>query len=70
MDSELENILILYEQEENKNIEYIDYIKSRQLILYDNSHIIAQYIMVSINIYIMAVYYHFVLMNHPIILKK
>jgi hypothetical protein len=70
MDSELENILNLYELEENKNIEYIDYIKRRQLILYDNSYIIAQYIIVSLNIYIMVVYYHFVLLNHPIILKK
>jgi hypothetical protein len=70
MDSELEKILNLYEWEENKNIEYIDYIKRRQLMLYDNSYIIAQYIMFSLNIYIMVVYYHFVLLNHPIILKK
>ena len=70
MDSELEKIFNLYEQEENKNRKYIDYIKRRQIVIYDNSDIITQFIMVSINIYSIFVYYHFMALNHPIILKN
>lgn len=71
MDLELELIYKILEEEEKENIRYLNYVKERQIVLYDNTHIIlSQFFLISMNIYFLVVCFQFMTLNNTIILKN